>query len=131
MSKTKQSLDKVLANLNKAINQIQGGTLEGVRAATLFIEAESVERTPIEFGVLRNSAYSDAEKQRDKIVGRVGYTAEYAPIVHELPMKLRGQPRSGKGRGVYWQGGENKFLQKAITNNLGTILKIIADRAKF
>lgn len=125
-----KGLDTVLKNLNKQIQKIEGNTRKGLSKAGLFIKAEAVERAPVDYGVLRNSAFSQISPMTFKgfPVVTVGFTAEYAPWVHEMPMTLKGNPRPGK-RGVYWQGGENKFLEKAVKWNVGQVLKIISDEA--
>ena len=123
-------LNDVIKNLNKEIENIEGDAFDGIKAAGLFIKGEAVERAPVEFGVLRNSAFAQTEKRAKGPVSTVGFTAKYAPYVHEAPMKLKGQPRTGKGKGVYWQGGENKFLEKAIKFNVSEIISIVAKRAK-
>lgn len=144
-------LKNVLANLSKEIKKIQGGTLKGVKKAAIIVQEDAQDRTPVDFGALRGSAFNQAEMQGNRAVARVGYTQKYAPWVHEMPMTLKGQPRAdfgitsnrskfgpqkprkfggGSGRGVYWEGGENKFLEKAIKNNQPLILKVIADEAK-
>ena len=56
-----------------------------------------------------------------KIIGRVGYTAKYADIVHEMPETNNfTKPDTGP-----------QFLLKAVTRNAQVILKIILSRAKF
>lgn len=122
-------LNEVLKNLNKEIENIEGDTFDGIKAAGLFIKGEAVERAPVEFGVLRNSAFAQTERRTKGPVSTVGFTAKYAPYVHEAPMKLKGRPRAG-AKGVYWQGGENKFLEKAIKFNVADIISIVAKRAK-
>ena len=124
-----KGLAQVLKNLNKEINKIEGDTFKGVRAAGLFIKGEAVERAPVEFATLRNSSFTDAERRKNGSVAKVGFTAKYAPYVHEAPMKLKGILRSS-GNGVYWQSGENKFLEKAVKFNASNIISIIAKRAK-
>lgn len=125
-----KGINEVLKNLSKEISNIEGDTFDGVKAAGLFIKGEAVERAPVEFGVLRNSAFTQAERRANGSAAKIGFTSKYAPFVHEAPMKLKGQPRAGKGKGVYWQGGENKFLEKAIKFNVREIVDIIAKRAK-
>ena len=135
-----KGLDNVLKKLSKEIKKIEGATHEGLMAAGLFIKGESQELTPVDFGVLRNSAFM---KPIAPLRIAVGYTAEYAPAVHEMPMKLKGKPRAdfgrtragvsfggGSGKGTYWDSGENKFLEKAVKNNMPQTLKIIQKRAK-
>ena len=118
MAVNKQSLNSVVTNLNNAIRNIEGDIGKGVRAATLFIEGESNETVPHDKGVLINSSFSGYDPQAKR--GRVGYTAKYAPYVHEMPASFNfTKPGTGP-----------KFLQKAIANNRDTILNIIASRVK-
>lgn len=110
-------IDTVLRNLRSQISQIEGATQEGLLAAGLFVQGESQEKTPVEFGVLNNSAFT-------QITGplrvSVGYTAEYAAFVHEMPA-TNNFTKPGTGP---------KFLEKAVKNNVPEILKIIQVRAK-
>ena len=112
-----KGLDDVLANLNKEIKKIEGATLKGLLAAGTFIKGESQEITPVEFGVLNNSAFSN---QSGPLSVTIGYTAEYAPFVHEAPSTTNWtKPNTG-----------NKFLEKAVKNNIPEILSVIQKRAK-
>ena len=119
-----KGMNKVLKNLNKEVKNIQGKTKEGVLAAVTFIEGESNEIVPQDKGKLINSSFSDVGKRFilfGKIVGRVGYTAKYADIVHEMPETNNfTKPDTGP-----------QFLLKAVTRNAQIILKIIRSRAKF
>lgn len=123
-------LNKILKNLNKEIQKIEGNTRDGLVKVGLFVKAEAVERAPVEFGTLRGSAFSQVSPNtyRGKPVATIGFTAKYAPYVHEAPMKLKGQPRPGN-RGSYWQGGENKFLEKSVKLNIREIVDIIKTEA--
>ncbi len=138
-----KGLREVSTNLNKALAKIGELTKDGLEEAALFVEGESIEMTPVDFGVLRNSTFTEVEMVGNSLRARIGYTAKYAPWVHEMPMKLKGQPRAdfgrtrdginfggGSGKGRYWDGGENKFLEKAIKFNHKEIVSIIADSAK-
>lgn len=119
-----KGMNKVLKNLNKEIKGIQGKTKAGVLAAVTFIEGESNEIVPQKLGKLINSSFSDVGKRFilfGKIVGRVGYTAKYADIVHEMP-ETNNFTKPGTGP---------QFLLKAVTRNAQTILKIIRARVKF
>ena len=129
-------INDILKNLNKEIKKIEGDTRTGLAKVGLFVKAEAVERAPVEFGNLRNSAFSQLSSIsfRGNQSVTVGFTAKYAPYVHEAPMKLKGQPRAKRsgiksGSGVYWQGGENKFLEKAVKLNISEILDIIKTEA--
>ena len=85
MSVELKGLDEVLANLHAEISHIQGATLAGIKEAVVYIQGAAVEITPMRLSPLRQSAFTDSEMQGDTAVGRVGYTAEYAPFVHEMP----------------------------------------------
>ena len=112
-----KGLDNVIRNLNTAIKDIKGGTHEGLVAAGVFIKGESQEIVPVDFGILSNSAFSQAVAPM-KVV--VGYTAEYAPYTHEMPSSTN-WTKPGTG---------NKFLEKAVKENIPQILKVIQKRAK-
>lgn len=127
-----KGLDSVLKNLNKEIEGIRGNTRKGLSKAGLFIKGEAVERAPVEFGILRNSAFSQLSPIARKSTAsvKIGFTAEYAAYVHEMPMVNSGKPRQGTGKkGTYWEGGENKFLEKAVKLNIKEILGIIQKEA--
>lgn len=93
--------------------------------------------TPVDTSNLINSRYAPQITQTDgKTSGTVGYTANYAAAVHEMPGKLKGQPRAdfgmtsnhsefgpkqrlafggGTGVGNYWDpDAEPGFLKKGF-----------------
>jgi len=146
-----KGLKNVLANLNKEIEKIQGATLKGMIKVGLAIKADAMAMTPVDVGPLRASAFSQAEMQGNRAVVRIGYTQKYAAWVHESPGTLKGQPRAhfgktgnrskfgpqqviafggGSGKGRYWDGGEPKFLQKAVSENHSLVLSILAKETK-
>ena len=106
---------EALKNLNREIRSIKGDISKGLKAAVTYIQGKAVEITPAKTGVLRGSAFNDVSDQS----ARVGYTAKYAPFVHEMPETNNfSTPDTGP-----------KFLTKAIFNNTRTILEIIRKRA--
>lgn len=115
-----KGLDSVLRNLNKEISNIEGDTYTGLRKAALFIENESNEKVPQDKGVLINSSFSGVGFSLGKIVARVGYTAKYAPYVHEMPASFN-FTKIGTGP---------KFLEKAVKNNTKAILNIVKKSAE-
>lgn len=127
-----EGLDDVLKNLNGAIEEIDGNVEKGIKAAGFFIKGESQARTPVDQGILRNSAFVKSGNSPEGPFATVGYTAFYAPYVHEAPMKLKGKlrPETRKtgdrsGKSFFWDGGENKFLEKAAMENFASIINII------
>lgn len=115
--------DKVLKNLNKEIIKIHNRTSQGVLAAVTFIEGESNEIVPQKTGKLINSSFSGVRRKFilfGKIIGRVGYTAKYADLVHEMPeTNSFTKPDTGP-----------QFLLKAVTENVREILSIIQKRVR-
>lgn len=115
-----KGMKTVLKNLNTEIRKIEGRTLAGVLKAAIFIQNESQEIVPQRFGVLTNSSFTSSEMTGRGPVARVGYTAMYAPFVHEMPTTFNfTKPNTGP-----------KFLQKPIMENHRKILDIIARAAK-
>lgn len=111
----------VLRNLNRSIEKIEGNTAKGMMAAGLFVEGESNEIAPQDKGVLIGSSFTVVGRIAKKIIARVGYTADYADHVHEMP-ESNNFSKLGTGP---------KFLWKAVTQNTRKILEIIRSRAKF
>ena len=60
----------------------------------------------------------------------VGYSANYAFWVHEMPMIHKGVPRSKPSKGNYWDGGGNKFLEKSVLKNEKQVFQILEKWAK-
>ena len=112
-----KGLDNVLANLNKEIKKIEGATLKGLLAAGVSIKGWSQEITPVEFGPLWNSAFS---QKSGPLSVTIGYTEKYAPFVHEAPASFNyTKPNTGP-----------KFLEKAVKQNVPEILATVQKRAK-
>ncbi len=58
MAKAKvKGVDEVMRNLERHIENIEGGALAGVVAAATFVKKRSQERVPVRQGNLRSSAY--------------------------------------------------------------------------
>lgn len=71
--------------------------------------------TPIDTGTLANSQYAPQITHTvGHTKGTIGYTAEYAGAVHEMPGVLKGLPRAN-GSGNYWDpDAEPQFLTKGF-----------------
>lgn len=118
MSKIKiRGARRAVKNLNRQIRKIEGRTDKGLLAAAKFVEGESNENVPQKFGVLIGSSFS---RLGGKLLAVVGYTAKYAPFVHEMPDTYNfTKPGTGP-----------RFLLNALTHNTKTILQIIQRRIK-
>lgn len=116
------------------------------RATQMFlmtISDRAAEKTPVDTSNLINSRFTNVTDYLGLIEGTVGYTAEYAMAVHEMPGTLMGEPREnfgktaagvefggGTGRGNYWDpNAEPRFLElgrkKAIREDLPAIIESI------
>lgn len=116
MAVKQHGLDRILKNLNQQISNIEGANEQGLLQAALLIKREAQEKTPVDTGNLKNSAYTDSEGG-DEPSAVIGYQASYAPFVHE-DLEAR------------HDNGEAKFLEKALNENQNQILEIIRQRAK-
>ena len=120
-------MHEVLGNLNKEIKQIEGRTKAGMWQAGQLVKRDALPITPKQTGHLRNSCYVNVYESAALAfvsgikgpVAEIGYTAEYAPIVHETPIYHPTEP------GTQW-----KFLETALKNNTRRILEIIRERAR-
>lgn len=94
------------------ILEIEGATKKGLLAAGLLIETESIQRTPKDTGNLRNTAFTQTTE--DGV--QVGYTADYAPYVHE-------------NLESHHPIGEAKFLERAMNDKEAEALELIKEYA--
>lgn len=74
---------RVVNKLPEFVVQQQRKTVAGITKALILGGSEASVLTPIATGTLINSQYRQVQQEGDKIVGRVGYTAEYAAAVHD------------------------------------------------
>jgi type VI protein secretion system component VasA len=111
------SLQEVQRNLSAAIRQIGGGTARGVLKAGLFVQRESMLRTPVQYGKLRASAVTTSSTVNGSPITVIAYTAAYAPFVHEI---LTARHKIGQA----------KFLEAAVQENANRIVQIIAEDAR-
>lgn len=122
--------------LNAIINDVKGRkVVRAIQSALLLIGARAAYYTPIDTSTLVNSQFREIDAGGVLITGRVGYSANYAAYVHEMPGKLKGQPRAhfgttragkafggGSGTGNYWDPhGEPQFLTRGANEERDTI----------
>lgn len=107
----------IMAKTNIEIMKIKTRTTRGITKALLKIKRESIKMTPVNTGNLRGSCYTDTFRTFKGPIGEIGYTAYYAPYVHETN-------RAYRAKGTSW-----KFLEKALMQNKKTIINIIKSEA--
>jgi len=87
-----RGISQAKANLDKLINDIQGR--KSVRAITSVLiigGSQAALYTAIDTSTLINSQFREIEANGTRIVGRVGYSANYAIYVHDpdIPQTFR------------------------------------------
>lgn len=144
-------IDKVLRNLNKEIDKIQGKTKLGLRLAALEIKGRAADYTPRDTGNLVNSSYVVVEGGDTDADGNfVGEDAGELKAAHQSGLgRARGRTRAGKtlraevGYTAYYSifvheidkayrkpGSSWKFLEKAIREKADRVLDIISKEAE-
>lgn len=124
-------MNEIVINLEKVINKLLPETIEkGLEKACQIVENEAKQKCPVNDGTLRASITHKIENKS----GIIGSNLEYAVYVHEGTGLYA---KDGKGRKqVPWiykdaqghthvtKGNKpNPFLQEAIDENMGDILK--------
>ncbi|MDB5779968.1 MAG: hypothetical protein JWP93_2333 [Polaromonas sp.] len=105
---------RITNKLPQFVGRVQVAAARGMTQALILGASEAASMTPIDTSTLINSEYKRVEARAGRIVGTVGYTAEYALAVHEAPGKLKGTPRPDN-HGKYWgPAGEPQFLKKGF-----------------
>lgn len=109
---TIEGVDRTKERLKDSGMLIEDAVKKALLYLGLMVESRAKGKTPVEYGFLRASAFTERDAEGFNV--RVGFSAAYAPYVHEATdEKLRGMPRPS-GLGTYWSPGESKFLEKAI-----------------
>jgi hypothetical protein len=113
-----------IIGLEKALKAIQRQGKKGAKAigvglkkGGLFLQRESQQLCPVEFGVLRNTAFTRSEGTEMNPEVRVGYTAGYALYVHE---NLK----------AHHPVGQAKFLEQPARQKQTEIKDVIVTTAK-
>ena len=140
-----KGIDEVLKNLNKEIKGIEGRTRAGMKKAGMLVERESMKECPVVTSNLKNSHYSEAFNTPKGPGCEIGFTAVYAPFVHENPRAGKTGGFSPKGveykapinpsgkrstQAVFSAVGKWKFLEDPLKKNAHRILEIIRRDAK-
>lgn len=107
----------VIANLSREVAGIKKRTRAGIRIACLLIRRRAQQKTPVDTGNLKNTAFTHVVDSRKGPIGTTGYTAAYAPWVHERME-------------IPHDTGEAKFLQRAIEELAPEIPRIIHHMAR-
>ena len=74
---------RVVNNLPRFVGTVQQRAVRGMTQALVLGASEASVLTPIDTSNLLNSQFRRVERDGERIVGTVGYTAEYALPVHD------------------------------------------------
>ena len=75
--------------LPQFLSAVEQKAARGVTQALIIGASEASVMTPVDTSTLLNSQFRNVAKEGSKIVGTVGYTAEYAADVHDPNIKQR------------------------------------------
>lgn len=109
--------DKLRARLKKYRDDKIKGFRRGLLAAGLFVQAEAQKKTPVDTGLLRNSARTEMRGSDLKSEVVVSFSTAYAIYVHEDP-------------DAYHEVGEYKFLEKAAVQNKKQVIDLVNHHVK-
>ena len=112
-----KGVKEVLLNIRKFKPLMGNNIARGLKRAGLYLQRESQKIVPVEFGNLKNSAFTRAEGTGWNTVVLVGYTMFYAVYVHEN-LEARHAP-----------GKTAKYLETPLREKQREILHIIAAEA--
>jgi len=112
---TVTGMEDVSKRLNSEIKNITGRTKKGMFVVGTFIADRAKKLTPVDEGILIGSQFSQVGEKKDGPFVNIGYTAKYAPFVHEMPETTNFKKSTA----------ENKFLEKAVMRNFFDILEIL------
>lgn len=117
----------------------------GLKKAALFLQRESMKLVPVQFGILRSTAFTRAEGHGAKTRVIVGYTSQYAVYVHENLDATHGKAFNSKHadkiasahtsaqRRVWFRRGPNqvaKFLEIPARTKQADLERIIKGEAR-
>lgn len=131
-----KGVTQVSNNINRMIDTVEGRrTVRAVYSALYYIGIESAVKVPIDTSTLLNSQFRDVTTQGSRIVGKIGYSANYAAAVHEAkgihlgektPRPVRPSEKPGSRGNIWDKTGEPKFLEKPAEDARAKIQEIIA-----
>lgn len=74
---------RITNNLPQFVGKVERNAARGLTQGLILGASEASVLTPIDTSTLLNSQYRDLRKDGSKIIGSVGYTADYALPVHD------------------------------------------------
>ncbi|MFV0607526.1 HK97 gp10 family phage protein [Klebsiella aerogenes] len=135
-----RGIEEAKSNIERMLGEVKGRKMVRAIYSALDLAANrAATYTPMDTSTLLNSQFREINVNGTRVTGRVGYSANYAAFVHEMPGKLKGQPRAhfgqtrsgkkfggGSEKGNYWgPHGEPQFLKKGFDEERDAITAVI------
>ena len=111
---------RITNRLPQFLSAVEQKAARGVTQALILGASEASVMTPVDTSTLLNSQFRNVAKDGSKIVGTVGYTAEYAKYVHDPNIKQRFRRSTA----------EKEFLRKGFEEAEPNIRAVIAGAIK-
>lgn len=111
---------RITNNLGQFVKRVDDKAARGMTQALILGAAEAAALTPIDTSTLLNSQFRQVDRQGGAVVGRVGYTADYALPVHDAdnPQNFRRA------------GAQKEFLKKGFERAEPNIRKALKGALK-
>lgn len=106
--------------LPQFITAVEQKAARAMTQALILGASEASVMTPVDTSTLLNSQFRNVAKEGSKIVGTVGYTAEYAADVHDPNIKQRFRRSTA----------EKEFLRKGFEESEPNIRAVITGAIK-
>ena len=106
--------------LPQFLSAVEQKAARGVTQALILGASEASVMTPVDTSTLLNSQFRKVDKKGSKIVGTVGYTAEYAKYVHDPNIKQRFRRSTA----------EKEFLKRGFEESEPNIRAVITGAIK-
>lgn len=106
--------------LPQFIGQVEQKAARAMTQALILGASEASVMTPVDTSTLLNSQFRKVDKDGSRIVGTVGYTAEYAKYVHDPNVKQRFRRSTA----------EKEFLRKGFEEAEPNIRAVITGAIK-
>lgn len=111
---------RITNNMPQFIGKVERNAARGLTQGLILGSSEASVLTPIDTSTLLNSQYRDLRKEGSKIIGSVGYTADYALPVHD----------PGNPQNFVRATAEKEFLRKGFERAEPNIRAVITGAIK-
>jgi hypothetical protein len=111
---------RITNGLPQFVGRVQVNAARAMTQALVIGNSEAAAFTPIDTSTLLNSNYKQVEAQAGRVVGRAGYTAEYAAAVNSPDNK----------QNFRRAGAEKNFLSKGFERAEPKIRAVISGALK-